>query len=74
MTCGSSSEIERRRSATPAVDPKPMSRASAILYAIGSPLTLVALVFLPVGRLEFVDLCPLLRSGEEIAHTFSWRD
>ncbi len=36
-----------------AIDPRPMSRASAILYAIGSPLTLVALVFLPVGRIDW---------------------
>lgn len=34
-------------------DPKPMSRAAAILYAIGSPLALVALVFLPVGRIDW---------------------
>jgi len=32
-------------------DPKPMSRAAAIAYAICSPLSLIALVFLPVGRL-----------------------
>ena len=38
---------------TSAVDPKPMSRTKAILYAIGSPLTLVALVFLPVGRIDW---------------------
>jgi protein-S-isoprenylcysteine O-methyltransferase Ste14 len=30
-----------------------MSRASAILYAIGLPPTLVALVFLPVGRIDW---------------------
>jgi len=30
-----------------------MSRTKAILYAIGSPLTLVALVFLPVGRIDW---------------------
>ncbi|MGD1037805.1 MAG: isoprenylcysteine carboxylmethyltransferase family protein [Roseiarcus sp.] len=30
-----------------------MSRTRAILYAIGSPLTLVALVFLPVGRIDW---------------------
>jgi hypothetical protein len=35
------------------IDPNPMSRASAILYAIGSRLTLVALVFLPVGRIDW---------------------
>lgn len=35
------------------VDPKPMSRTKAILYAIGTPLTLVALVFLPVGRIDW---------------------
>jgi protein-S-isoprenylcysteine O-methyltransferase Ste14 len=34
-------------------DPKPMSRAWAILYAMGSPLALVALVFLPVGRIDW---------------------
>jgi protein-S-isoprenylcysteine O-methyltransferase Ste14 len=34
-------------------DPKPLSRATAILYAIGSPLALVALVFLPVGRIDW---------------------
>jgi len=34
-------------------DPKPMSRAAAIAYAICSPLSLIALVFLPVGRLEW---------------------
>ncbi|HEX4171137.1 MAG TPA: isoprenylcysteine carboxylmethyltransferase family protein [Acetobacteraceae bacterium] len=38
---------------TCAIDPKPMSRAKAILYAIGSPPTLVALVFLPVGRIDW---------------------
>ena len=38
---------------TSAVDPEPMSRAKAILYAIGSPLTLVVLVFLPVGRIDW---------------------
>jgi len=35
-------------------DPRPMSRASAILYAIGSPLSLLALVFLPVGRIDWI--------------------
>jgi protein-S-isoprenylcysteine O-methyltransferase Ste14 len=39
---------------TAAVDPKPMSRAKAILSAIGSPLILVALVFLPVGRIDWI--------------------
>jgi len=39
---------------TSAVDPKPMSRTKAILYAVGSPLTLVALVFLPVGRIDWI--------------------
>ena len=38
---------------TSAVDPRPMSRTKAILYAIGSPLILVALVFLPVGRIDW---------------------
>jgi protein-S-isoprenylcysteine O-methyltransferase Ste14 len=36
-----------------ATDPRPMSRATAILYAIGSPLTLLALAFLPVGRIDW---------------------
>src|SRR5262249_9650312 len=34
-------------------DPKPMSCAAAIAYAICSPLSLIALVFVPVGRLEW---------------------
>ena len=34
-------------------DPKPMSRAAAIAYAICSPLSLIALMFVPVGRLEW---------------------
>ena len=38
---------------TSAVDPKPMSRTKAILYAVGSPLTLLALVFLPVGTIDW---------------------
>ena len=38
---------------TSAVDPKPMSRAKAIGYAIGSPLALIALVFFPVGRIDW---------------------
>jgi protein-S-isoprenylcysteine O-methyltransferase Ste14 len=38
---------------TAATDPKPMSRTSAILYAIGLPLSLVALVFLPAGRIDW---------------------
>jgi protein-S-isoprenylcysteine O-methyltransferase Ste14 len=33
-----------------ALDPKPMSRTKVILYAVGSPLALVALVLLPAGR------------------------
>jgi len=37
-----------------AIDPKPMSRATAILYAIGSPLFLVALVFVPAGRIDWI--------------------
>jgi protein-S-isoprenylcysteine O-methyltransferase Ste14 len=36
-----------------AIDPRPMSRGSAILYAVGSPLTLLALVFLPIGRIDW---------------------
>src|SRR5262245_43476362 len=39
---------------TSAVDPKPMSRTAAILYAIGLPLALAALVFLPVGRIDWL--------------------
>lgn len=42
-----------RRPTISAIDPKPMSRGKAILYAIGTPLTLVALVFLPVGRIDW---------------------
>lgn len=38
---------------TSAIDPPPMSRTRAILYAVGSPLALVALVFLPVGRVDW---------------------
>jgi protein-S-isoprenylcysteine O-methyltransferase Ste14 len=38
---------------TSAVDPEPMSRASAIIYAIGSALALVVLVFLPAGRIDW---------------------
>ena len=34
-------------------DPKPMLRAAAVAYAICSPLGLIALVFLPVGRLDW---------------------
>lgn len=34
-------------------EPKPMSRATATAYAIGLPLGLLALVFLPVGRLDW---------------------
>jgi hypothetical protein len=39
---------------TSAVDPKPMSRTAAILYAISLPLALVALVFLPAGRIDWL--------------------
>jgi protein-S-isoprenylcysteine O-methyltransferase Ste14 len=39
---------------TSAIDPKPMSRMTAILYAIGSPLLLVALVFVPAGRIDWI--------------------
>lgn len=35
-------------------EPKPMSRTAAIAYAIGLPLALLALVFLPVGRLDWL--------------------
>ena len=34
-------------------DPKPMLRAAAVAYAICSALGLIALVFLPVGRLDW---------------------
>ncbi|MGC4392023.1 methyltransferase family protein [Agrobacterium sp. M50-1] len=34
-------------------DPKPMSRTAAILYAIISPLGLIALIFLPAGRIDW---------------------
>ena len=34
-------------------DPKPMSRTAAILYAIGLPVALLALVFLPTGRIDW---------------------
>lgn len=34
-------------------EPPPMSRSKAIAYAIGLPIALVALVFLPVGRLDW---------------------
>jgi protein-S-isoprenylcysteine O-methyltransferase Ste14 len=34
-------------------EPKPMSRTAAVAYAIGLPLALLALVFLPVGRLDW---------------------
>ncbi|MEW9524999.1 isoprenylcysteine carboxylmethyltransferase family protein [Agrobacterium radiobacter] len=40
---------------TSGADPKPMSRAAAILYAISLPLGLMALVFLPAGRINW---CP----------------
>src|SRR4029079_12366762 len=33
------------------IDPKPMSRRAAILNAIGSPLALIALIFLPAGKI-----------------------
>ena len=36
---------------TSAVEPKPMSRTKAILYGLGLPLALVALVFVPAGRI-----------------------
>jgi protein-S-isoprenylcysteine O-methyltransferase Ste14 len=36
-------------------DPRPMSRTTAILYAVGTPLTFVALVFLPVGRIDWTS-------------------
>jgi protein-S-isoprenylcysteine O-methyltransferase Ste14 len=35
------------------VDPQPMSRTTAIVSAIGSPLAVVALVFLPAGRIDW---------------------
>ncbi|MGV1757421.1 methyltransferase family protein [Rhizobium sp. A22-96] len=35
-------------------EPKPISRAAAMAYAIGLPLMLLALVFVPVGRLYWL--------------------
>ncbi len=35
-------------------DPKPMSRAAVVANAICLPLGLIALVFLPVGRLDSI--------------------
>ena len=35
-------------------EPEPMSRTAAIAYAIGLPLALLALVFGPVGRLDWL--------------------
>ena len=35
-------------------DPKPLTRTAAILYAIGFPLSLIALVFLPAGRIGWL--------------------
>ena len=37
-----------------ATEPEPMSRTKAIAYAVGLPLGLLALVFLPVGRLDWL--------------------
>ena len=37
-----------------ATNPAPMSRAVAVLYAIGSPLMLIALVFVPAGRIDWL--------------------
>lgn len=34
-------------------EPQPMSRTTAIAYAVGLPFALLALVFLPVGRLDW---------------------
>src|SRR6266566_2881959 len=53
QTAEARGEIKRRRSMTSATDPKPMSRTLAILYAIGLPLALLALVFLPAGRIDW---------------------
>jgi len=48
-------------------DPKPMSRAAAVAYAICSPLGLIALVFLPVGRLDWKTGMDLRRlSGRSV--------
>src|SRR5204862_344386 len=35
-------------------EPRPMSRGGKIAYAIGLPLGLIMLVFLPIGRLDWV--------------------
>lgn len=37
----------------PARDPEPMSRRTAIVYAVGLPLVLVLLIFLPAGSLAW---------------------
>jgi hypothetical protein len=37
-----------------ATDPAPMSRAVAVLYAIGSPLMFIALVFVPASRIDWL--------------------
>ncbi|WP_200943820.1 MULTISPECIES: isoprenylcysteine carboxylmethyltransferase family protein [unclassified Rhizobium] len=34
-------------------EPEPMSRAKALAYAVGLPAALVALIFLPIGRLDW---------------------
>lgn len=34
-------------------EPRPMSRIAAVAYAIGLPVALLALVFVPVGRLDW---------------------
>ncbi|TXI08583.1 MAG: isoprenylcysteine carboxylmethyltransferase family protein, partial [Rhizobium sp.] len=34
-------------------DPQPISRTAALSYAIGLPLGLLVLVFLPVGRIDW---------------------
>ena len=36
-----------------ATDPEPISRTTAILYAMGLPLALLALVFVPAGRINW---------------------
>jgi protein-S-isoprenylcysteine O-methyltransferase Ste14 len=37
-----------------ATEPEPMSRTKAIAYAVGLPLGLLAVVFLPVGRFDWL--------------------
>ncbi len=46
--------IEKSTSMASDADPQPMSRTVAILYSLGLPLGLIALVFLPAGRTDWL--------------------